>query len=108
MRHTIVALVLFVALAICAAQPSTIADVIDADPSFSILSKLLETTGLQYTLSQSTIYTVFAPNNTAFSALPPAALKYLLDANNINALRSVLLYHVRTNYNLLRKYINVI
>lgn len=94
MRHTIVAVTLLVAIALCSAQPQTLTDVISTNPSFSILYKLLQSTGLTYTLSQPTMYTVFAPNNTAFNALPPAALKFLLDPNNSNLLKDVLLYHV--------------
>merc|ERR1711998_112187 len=39
-------------------------------------------------------FTVFAPTNEAFAALPKATLAHLLDPKNIKELQSVLEYHV--------------
>eukprot|EP01046_Picozoa_sp_COSAG06_P071764 COSAG06_NODE_20679_length_785_cov_3.688047_1_plen_223_part_00 len=39
-------------------------------------------------------FTIFAPTNEAFAALPPGRLEGLLDPTNIDELRAVLLYHV--------------
>lgn len=94
MRNTAVIFTLLIILAVGSAQVKTLTDVIAADPSFSTLYKLLQTTGLDYTLSQPTSYTVFAPNNTAFDALPSATLSALLKRENVDLLQSILLYHV--------------
>jgi uncharacterized surface protein with fasciclin (FAS1) repeats len=87
-------LVLFSVVAL-STQHQTIADVISTNPSFSVLAGLLKATGLSDILSQPSLYTVFAPNNTAFNALPPDTLKFLLDGAHLSILKSVLLYHVR-------------
>lgn len=94
MRNTTVIFTLLVVLAVGSAQVKTLTDVIAANPSFSTLYQLLQATGLDYTLSQPNFYTVFAPNNTAFAALPPATLKALLKVENLDLLRNILLYHV--------------
>jgi uncharacterized surface protein with fasciclin (FAS1) repeats len=86
-------LVLFSVVAL-STQHQTIADVISTNPSFSVLAGLLKATGLSDILSQPSLYTVFAPNNTAFNALPPDTLKFLLDGAHLSILKSVLLYHV--------------
>ena len=41
-----------------------------------------------------TKFTIFAPTNDAFGALPPGRLEGLLDPSNIDELRAVLTYHV--------------
>lgn len=42
----------------------------------------------------SSSFTVFAPTNEAFAQLPPGRLEGLLDPNNIDELRAVLLYNI--------------
>merc|ERR1712195_73616 len=46
------------------------------------------------TLSGAGPFTVFAPTNEAFAALPKATLNSLLDPKNIKQLQDVLTYHV--------------
>ncbi len=62
------------------------------DPRFSTLVGLLETSGLSATLAGPGPFTVFAPTNDAFLALPPDTLTVL--AQNPALLEEVLLYHV--------------
>ena len=63
-----------------------------ASAGLSQLSQALATTGLNVTLSTGNgVYTVFAPTNAAFAALP----SYI--ANNATLLKQVLLYHVIVN-----------
>ncbi len=96
MRRIIAILTLLMILATCSAQVKTITDVINSNPSFSMLASLLQASGLQKTLSLPVNYTVFAPNNTAFNALPNSTLQTLRNPANVDLLRSVLLYHVST------------
>ena len=65
----------------------------DSEQRFSTLLTAVEAAGLTETLSGDGPFTVFAPTNDAFDALPEGALDDLLsDAGG--ALRNTLLYHV--------------
>ena len=57
----------------------TIVDVAVATPDLSTLVTALKAGGLVDTLSGAGPFTVFAPTNEAFAALPKALLDYLLD-----------------------------
>lgn len=59
---------------------------------YSTLTSLLAATGLEPVLSAAGPFTLWAPTDAAFSALPPATLSGL--AADPNLLRQVLLYHV--------------
>jgi len=59
---------------------------------FTTLVAAIDAAGLQKTLSEDGDFTVFAPTNEAFAALPEGALKGLLADRE--ALERVLLYHV--------------
>ena len=67
-------------------------------PGLSTLTTLVSLAGLATTLNTtgSTSYTVLAPSNTAFAALPSALVDWLTNAKATNraALSSTLLYHV--------------
>ncbi|MHC0062409.1 fasciclin domain-containing protein [Nostoc sp. UIC 10890] len=62
--------------------------------SFSTLTSLLKTAGLADILQQPGPYTVFAPTNDAFAALPAATLQQLEQPENREALIKILRYHV--------------
>ncbi|MBD2519909.1 fasciclin domain-containing protein [Nostoc sp. FACHB-973] len=62
--------------------------------SFTTLTSLLKTAGLAETLQQPGPYTVFAPTNDAFAALPAATLEQLQQPQNREALVKILSYHV--------------
>ncbi|MEH2045730.1 fasciclin domain-containing protein [Nostoc sp.] len=62
--------------------------------SFTTLTSLLKTAGLADILQQPGPYTVFAPTNDAFAALPPATLQQLEQPENREALVKILRYHV--------------
>ncbi len=94
----ITSILLLAVISVSTAQFMTLTQVIKSDPNFSTLYSLLQATGLDQTLDGSVLFTVFAPNNTAFDALPPATLKYLLDPANGNLLNSVIEYHVRKTH----------
>jgi len=58
----------------------------------TILAKAVQAAKLQKTLTVDGPFTVFAPTNEAFEALPPGTLEYLLE--NPEELKQILLYHV--------------
>ncbi|MEA5507136.1 fasciclin domain-containing protein [Halotia wernerae UHCC 0503] len=62
--------------------------------SFTTLSSLLKTAGLADILQQPGPYTVFAPTNEAFAALPPSTLQQLQQPENRELLIKILRYHV--------------
>jgi uncharacterized surface protein with fasciclin (FAS1) repeats len=66
--------------------------VIAADPELSTLSKLIGEAGLTQTLSGAGPFTVFAPTNAAFKAVPAKTMDEL--AKNKELLNQVLTYHV--------------
>jgi uncharacterized surface protein with fasciclin (FAS1) repeats len=81
-------------LAGCASTPApvTIADAAARTPQLSTLSKLIADAGLTDTLKGPGPFTVFAPTDEAFKAVPAKTLADL--AANKDMLRAVLTYHV--------------
>jgi len=74
--------------------PGTIVEVAAGNSTFSTLVKAVKAAGLAETLSGNGPFTVFAPTNEAFAALPKGTLEKLLKPENRDALRKVLTYHV--------------
>ncbi|MBD0267248.1 MAG: fasciclin domain-containing protein [Cyanobacteria bacterium Co-bin8] len=72
----------------------TIAEITSFDNSFSTLNTAIEAAGLEDTLNGDGPYTVFAPTNEAFEAIPAATRERLLAPENQDALAQVLSYHV--------------
>ncbi|MBD3883723.1 fasciclin domain-containing protein [Phormidium tenue FACHB-886] len=72
----------------------TVVEVASSNSDFSTLTSALQAAGLTETLSQGGPYTVFAPTNEAFNALPPETLQALLRPENKDALTRILTYHV--------------
>ncbi len=70
----------------------TIAEIAAANEDFSILVSLLDAAGLVDVLNSEGEFTVFAPTNDAFEAVPAETLNAL--GENPDLLRTVLLYHV--------------
>ncbi|QFS49058.1 fasciclin domain-containing protein [Nostoc sphaeroides] len=62
--------------------------------SLTTLTSLLRTSGLADILQQPGPYTVFAPTDQAFAALPAATLQQLQQPENRDALIKILSYHV--------------
>ena len=83
-----------VALAGCATvqQPTNITQTAARTPQLSTLNKLITEAGLGDTLAGAGPYTVFAPSDEAFKAVPAKTMAEL--AANKEMLRSVLTYHV--------------
>jgi uncharacterized surface protein with fasciclin (FAS1) repeats len=72
----------------------TITSILEAMPNYSLLVTALKQAGLDTTLKTGGPFTLFAPRNAAFLALPKATLDYLLDPANVAVLRQLLLHHV--------------
>ncbi len=72
----------------------TIVDVAASTPSLATLVTAVKAAGLVDTLQGTGPYTVFAPTNEAFAALPAGTLENLLKPENVDQLKSILTYHV--------------
>lgn len=77
-----------------AQKAKTIVDVATEAGSFTTLLKALEAADLVKTLSEEGPFTVFAPTDEAFAALPKGTLDDLLKPENKEKLKRVLSYHV--------------
>lgn len=75
-----------------AQQPATVVDALVADGNFTTLVTAVQTAGLDTALAGPGPFTVFAPDDAAFAALPAGALSGLLA--DPAALADVLLFHV--------------
>ncbi|MFT3955272.1 MAG: fasciclin domain-containing protein [Piscinibacter sp.] len=74
------------------AGPVSVADTAAKTPQLSTLNKLIADAGLADTLRGPGPYTVFAPSDEAFKAVPAKTMAEL--AGNKELLKSVLSYHV--------------
>ena len=98
MKQRILALVMVLVLTVTAmtvsvsAQDETIVDIAAGNEDFSILVALVEAAGLSDVLAGEGPFTVFAPTNEAFEALPDFVRDYVIA--NPELLTSILSYHV--------------
>ncbi len=76
------------------AEVGTIVDVAVANGSFETLVAAVTAADLVGTLSSEGPYTVFAPTDDAFAALPAGLVDCLLLEENVDALTAILTYHV--------------
>lgn len=72
----------------------SIVEVAASNGSFKTLTAALKAAGLDKTLASSGSYTVFAPTDEAFAALPKGAVEELLKPENKDSLVKLLTYHV--------------
>lgn len=92
-KHLATALVAAIISACATPQGSSpITDTASRTPQLSTLAKLITDAGLAETLRSPGPYTVFAPSDEAFKAVPPATLQAL--AGDKELLKSVLSFHV--------------
>jgi len=93
-RRTMLAAAITLAMTGCATPttPSTLADTLATTPSLSTLNGLVAQAGLTNTLKTDGPFTVFAPTNDAFKAVPAATMDDL--AKNPEKLKAVLTYHL--------------
>jgi uncharacterized surface protein with fasciclin (FAS1) repeats len=76
------------------AEAGDIVAVASGNPDFSTLVAAVAAAGLVETLQGEGPFTVFAPTNAAFDALPEGLLEKLLLPENVGVLTSILTYHV--------------
>jgi len=77
--------------------PADMMDIVDtavADGRFTTLAAALTKAGLVETLKGEGPFTVFAPTDDAFAKLPAGTVENLLKPENLEQLKSILLYHV--------------
>jgi uncharacterized surface protein with fasciclin (FAS1) repeats len=72
----------------------SIVDVVGSNPNFSTLTAAVKAADLTETLSGKGPYTIFAPTDAAFAALPKGAVENLLKPENKEQLKQLLTYHV--------------
>lgn len=77
-----------------AAQAADIVEIASGDDRFSTLVAAVSAAGLVETLQGPGPFTVYAPVNDAFAALPEGTVDTLLQPENKGQLTDVLLYHV--------------
>lgn len=75
-------------------QANTIVDIAAGDERFSTLVTAVGAAGLADALTGPGPFTVYAPTNQAFAALPEGTVETLLKPENKDQLTNVLLYHV--------------
>ncbi len=76
------------------ANDKNIVELAAETPALSTLVKAVQAAGLVEVLQSDGPFTVFAPTNEAFEALPEGALEDLLKPENKDQLVKVLTYHV--------------
>ena len=72
----------------------TIPEVVAADPDLSTLLRLVQAADVASKLASPGPWTLFAPSNKAFQALPPFTVARLLQPKNKAELVDLLLYHL--------------
>ncbi len=83
------------AMTVALAEPTmNIVETAAAAGSFETLLAAAKAAGLAEALSGEGPFTVFAPTDEAFAALPEGTVETLLKPENLDTLRSILLYHV--------------
>lgn len=76
------------------AEKKNIVEIASGADDFSTLVAAVKAAGLVETLSSEGPFTVFAPTNAAFEALPEGTVVSLLEPENKEKLKGILLYHV--------------
>ena len=96
-RRIVLSILSAAALAACAPMTSKDPDIVDiaaSNDDFSTLVAAVKAAGLVETLKGDGPFTVFAPTNAAFAALPDGTVESLLKPENRDQLVAVLTYHV--------------
>lgn len=93
-RRTLLLVALLSSMVGCATRPAPtdVAQTLANTPELSTLSSLVAKTGLSDALKSGGPYTVFAPSNAAFKALPAKTLDELTQSPE--KLKALLTYHV--------------
>lgn len=94
---TLKAAALALPLSLAAAATAQAADVVEtirSSPQHQTLARALEQAGMTETLRGEGPFTVFAPTDAAFAAVPETTMSTLLAPENRETLRTLLGYHV--------------
>ena len=83
-----------VAVAAPVEAPKTVVDIAVGSADHSTLVTAVTAAGLVETLSGTGPFTIFAPTNAAFAALPAGTVETLLKPESKDKLTSILTYHV--------------
>lgn len=75
-------------------EPRTIIDVALLTPELATLANVVEAAGLTEVLANEGPFTILAPDDNAFAAVPEETLAALIDPANIEDLQAVLSLHV--------------
>lgn len=94
MKKTILAIAACLFTLSSQANAKTIVDIAAGDDRFSTLVAAVQAADLVDALQGPGPFTVFAPVNDAFSALPAGTVETLLKPENKDQLTNILLYHV--------------
>jgi uncharacterized surface protein with fasciclin (FAS1) repeats len=73
---------------------ATVVETVRADARLGTLARALEVAGLDALLGGTGRFTLYAPSDAAFAALPPGTLETLLLEENRDRLERLLRYHV--------------
>lgn len=94
LRRTALMAAITLAMGGCAttSKPLSLADSVAGNPSLSTFNTLVAQSGLSEALKTGGPYTVFAPTNDAFKAVPPATMAEL--SKDPARLKGVLNYHI--------------
>lgn len=76
------------------ASNKDISELIASTSNLSTFNGILDSTGVSSTLKGDGPFTVFAPTNTAFNALPSGTLERLQKTGNTSQLTTIAKYHV--------------
>jgi uncharacterized surface protein with fasciclin (FAS1) repeats len=85
------------AIAMCLAGPVEAADIVETAQgagSFNTLVAAVSSSGLYEELKGEGPFTLFAPTDEAFAALPPGTVEALLNPDNKDKLVALLTYHL--------------
>jgi uncharacterized surface protein with fasciclin (FAS1) repeats len=77
-----------------AATGETVVAIASSSPQLKTLTAAIKAAGLEETLAGKGPFTVFAPTDEAFAALPPGVVEALLKPENKEKLAQLLTYHV--------------
>ncbi|MGE3363593.1 MAG: fasciclin domain-containing protein [Rhizobiaceae bacterium] len=94
MRKFLIASALAFAVSTPAAHAADIVDTATSNGSFKTLVAAVQAAGLVDTLKGAGPFTVFAPTDEAFAALPAGTVEDLLKPENKDKLTKILTYHV--------------
>jgi len=94
MKSFVAVALVAVSAVVAAAQSKTVVDVAVGSKDHTTLVAAVKAAGLVETLSGAGPFTVFAPTNAAFAALPAGTVEGLLKPESKAALTGILTYHV--------------